>query len=322
MHGALRAVGCLFGVIVLTMTGAPAIAAPSSLTVATAGAMGGYRSLGGAICRMVNATRKSHRLRCSVVLTEGSVANIRDVLSGAVDMGIAQGDTLHYARVGEGPFRAAPHGNLRRLFSLYPEVFTLVVRKDAGIRRFEDLRGKRVAIGTEGSGTRASMDLAMEAFGVERAELKGAVELGFVDLAAALCENRIDAFALIDAHPNSIVEDAASGCPAEIVSVTGQQIDALLAARPYFAKAQIPGGMYRGTDSARASFGTAATVVVAADMPVDTAYAITKAVFDHFDDFRKFHPALAPLTMDAAVNGGDAPLHPGAVKYFKEIGLM
>jgi TRAP transporter TAXI family solute receptor len=322
MHGALRAAGCLFGVIFFAMADAPAIAASTSITVATAGAMGGYRSLGGAICRMVNATRKSHRLRCSVVLTEGSVANIRDVLSGAVDMGIAQGDTLHYARVGEGPFRNAPHSNLRRLFSLYPEVFTLIVRKDAGIRRFEDLRGKRVAIGTEGSGTRATVDLALKAFGVERSELKSAVELGFVDLAAALCENRIDAFALIDAHPNLIVEDAASGCPAEIIPVTGQQIDALLAARPYFEKAQIPGGVYRGTASARTSFGTAATVVVAADMPVDTAYAITKAVFDHFDDFRKLHPALAPLTKEAALKAGDVPLHPGAVKYFMEVGLM
>jgi len=322
MQGALRAAGCLFGVIVFAIAGTPAIAASTSVTVATAGEMGSYRPLGGAICRMVNATRKGHRLRCSVLLTEGSVANIRDVLSSAVDMGIVQGDTLHYARAGEGPFRNAPHPNLRRLFSLYPEVFTLVVRKDAGIRRFEDLRGKRVAVGTKGSGTRATMEVALEAFGVGRSELKRAAELGFLDLVPALCENRIDAFVFVDAHPNLIVKDATGGCPAEIVPLTGQRLDALLAARPYIEKALIPGGMYRGTDAERTSFGTAATVVVAADMPVDTAYAITKAVFDHFDDFRKLHPALAPLTRDAAVNGGDAPLHPGAVKYFKEVGLM
>ena len=175
----------------------PATAAPVTITIGTAGVMGVYYPLGGAVCRMVNVTRKVHKLRCSVEPSEGSVANIRDVMSGAVDVGIAQSDTQYHARQGEGPFKDKPQPKLRALFNVYPEMLVVMAREEANVRRFEDLKGKRVSIGTPGSGTRATMDLVMNAHGVARGDLKAAVEMKFVEMPPALCENKIDAFVFV-----------------------------------------------------------------------------------------------------------------------------
>ena len=300
----------------------PAHAAHTTITVGTAGVMGVYYPLGGAVCRMVNVTRKLHKLRCSVEPSEGSVSNIRDVMSGDVDVGIAQSDIQFYARQGEGPFKDKPQPKLRALFSVYPELLTVMTREDANVTRFEDLRGKRVSIGTKGSGTRATMELVMSALGVKASDFKAALELKFVEMAPALCDNKIDAFVFVAGHPNPVLQDAANGCKTKIVPVTGAAIDALVAARPYYAKAEIPARLYKGTDSAQPTLGTLATLVVSADMSDATAYAITKAVFDNFDDFRKLHPALVALTKQDAMKVGAVPLHPGAAKYFKEAGLM
>ena len=310
-------------VVLCTALAAPLPAASAqTITIGTAGVMGVYYPLGGAICRMVNVTRKVHKLRCSVEPSEGSVANIRDVMSGDVDVGIAQSDVQYHARSGEGAFKDKPQPKLRALFSVYPELLTVMTREDANIRSFLDLKGKRVSVGTAGSGTRATMDLVMDAMGVKRSDFKTAVEIKFLEMSPALCENKIDAFVFVAGHPNAILHEAANSCRTRIVPVAGEAIDALVAGRAYYAKAEIPGHMYKGTDAPQATFGTVATVVVSEDMPDATAYAITKAVFDNFEDFRKLHPALAGLTKTDALKGETVPFHPGAVKYFKEVGLQ
>jgi TRAP transporter TAXI family solute receptor len=298
-----------------------AIAAPQTITIGTAGVMGVYYPLGGAICRMVNVTRKVHGLRCSVEPSEGSVANIRAVMAGDVDVGIAQSDVQYYARQGEGPFKDKPQPKLRALFSVYPELLTLMARDDANIRRFEDLKGKRVSIGTSGSGTRATMELVMNAFGLKRGDLKAAAEIKFVEMPTALCDNKIDAFVFVAGHPNTIFQDAANGCKTHVVPVAGPPVEDLISGRPYYATASIP-PIYKGMNGPAQTFGTIATIVVSADMPETTAYAITKAVFDNFDDFRKLTPALGGLTKTDALKGDTVPFHPGALKYLKEVGLM
>ena len=306
-----------------TLAGLPAVHAQrTNVTIGTAGVMGVYYPLGGAVCRMVNATRKEHRIRCSVEPSEGSVANIKGVIEGDVDLGFAQSDTQYYALKGQGPFKDNPQPKLRALFTVYPEVFTLMARADANIRKLEDIKGKRIAIGTAGSGTRATLELVLKAYGIKRSDLKSAVELKFIELAPALCDNKIDAFVFVAGHPNAILSDAATSCATSIAAVAGAPIDKLVASQPFYAKAEIPARMYKGTDTAQPSFGTVATMVVSADMPEATAYAITKAVFENFADFRKLHPAIAHITKEGSLRGETVPFHPGAVKYFKEAGLM
>jgi TRAP transporter TAXI family solute receptor len=305
-----------------------ALAAPSpseaaeTITIGTAGVMGVYYPLGGAICRMVNVTRKVHKLRCTVEASAGSVANIENVLAGKVDVGIAQSDMQYAAKMGEGPFKAAAQPKLRALFSVYPELLTVMTREDANIRTLADLRGKRVSLGPPGSGTRATMELVLDAVGVSKSDLKSALGLKFVEMSPALCENKIDAFAFVAGHPNPVFHEAADSCKTRIIAVEGKAVDRLLASRPYYARADVPGRVYKGTDAPQATFGTMASVVVGEDMPESVAYAITKAVFDNFEDFRKLHPALAGLTKEQAVKGMAVPLHAGAVRYFKEVGLM
>jgi uncharacterized protein len=307
--------------LVLACAASPVLAAGKQVvTIGTAGVQGVYYPLGGAVCRMINVTRKSHGLRCTVAPSEGSVANIRAVLAGTYEMGLAQSDMQYRARAGEPPF-AAPTSRLRALFSIYPELFTVMARPDAHVRTIADLKDKRVSLGTRGSGTRATAELVLAAFGLAPADLRQVADLRFVELAPALCEGKVDAFVFVAGHPNPVFQDAAGACGAALVPVEGAAVDAMLAARPYYAKASIPAGLYRGS-AAVPTFGTVASLVVSEDMPEATAYAITKAVFDHFDDFRRMNPALANATRAGAATGSAVPLHPGAVRYFKEVGLM
>jgi TRAP transporter TAXI family solute receptor len=299
----------------------PALAA-QTITIGTAGVMGVYYPLGGAICRMVNVTRKTHKLRCSVEPTAGSVANIRGVIAKNIDVGIAQSDMQYAARAGEGPFKGAAQPKLRALFSVYPELLTVMTREDSNVRTLADLRGKRVSLGPPGSGTRATMDLVMEAVGLNKSELKSALELKFVEMSPALCENKIDAYVFVAGHPNPVFHEAADSCKTRIIPVQGGPIDTLVQSRPYYAKAEVPGRVYKGTELPQPTFGTMATVIVSEDMPEEVAYAVTKSVFDNFDDFRKLHPALADLTRAQALKGETVPFHAGAVRYFKEVGLM
>ncbi|MFO1302933.1 MAG: TAXI family TRAP transporter solute-binding subunit [Burkholderiales bacterium] len=304
------------------------LAAPSralaagTLTIGTAGVMGIYHPLGGAVCRMVNVTRKTHKLRCTVAPSDGSVANIKGVLDGSIDLGIAQSDMQYAAKMGEGPFAGTPQPRLRALFSLYPELFNVMAREDARIGSLADLRGKRVSLGPPGSGTKATMAQVMEAVGLATSDLASARELKFVEMAPALCENKIDAFAFVAGHPNAVFHEAADACGVRFVPVNGGPIDALVEGRPYYGKAEIPANVYRGTGAPQPTFGTRATLVASADLPDDVAYAVTKAVFDHWDDFRKLHPALFGVGKAQALEGASVPFHPGAVRYFKEAGLM
>jgi TRAP transporter TAXI family solute receptor len=250
------------------------------------------------------------------------VFNINAVMSGDMDIGFAQSDTQYYAMTGAAAFKDKPQPKLRALFSVYPELLTLVTRQDANIKTFADIKGKRINIGDPGSGTRGTTELVMTALGIKQEDLKFAGELKFVEMAPALCDNKIDAFTFVAGHPNAIFQEAASTCASSIASVTGPAVDKLVKENAFYAKASVPGKMYKGTDNPQPTFGVMATVVASADLPEQTAYVITKAVFDNFDDFRKLHPAVANITKEQMLDGNTVPFHPGALKYFKEKGLV
>lgn len=301
----------------------PAVAQQQKfITVGTGGIVGVYYPLGGAICRFVNASRKDHGLRCTVESTGGSVFNINAVMSGDMDIGFAQSDTQYYAMTGAAAFKDKPQPKLRALFSVYPELLTLVTRQDANIKTFADIKGKRINVGDPGSGTRVTTELVMKEMGIKLEDLKFAGELKFVEMAPALCDNKIDAFTFVAGHPNAIFQEAATTCASSIASITGPAVDKLVKENAFYAKASVPGKMYKGTDNPQPTFGVMATVVASADLPEQTAYIITKAVFDNFDDFRKLHPAVANITKEQMLEGNTVPFHPGALKYFKEKGLM
>ncbi len=314
----------LFGTV-LFMGAAPTQAADQKfVTIGTGGVTGVYYPTGGSICRLVNKNRKVHGIRCSVESTGGSIYNLNTIAAGELDMGVCQSDWQYHAYNGTSKFKAkGPNKNLRAVFSVHPEPFTVVARADSGIKEFKDLKGKRVNIGNPGSGQRGTMEVVMKAYGWTKADFKLASELKSAEQGKALCDNKIDAMVFTVGHPSGSIKEPTTSCDSIIVPVTGPEIDKLVKDNSYYRMATIPGGMYRGTDTDTKTFGVGATFVSSTDVDEVIIYNVVKAVFENFDQFKKLHPAFKNLKKEEMIKDGlSAPLHKGAIKYYKEAGLM
>jgi len=310
-------------VIAFASFAAPALAQQKFVTIGTGGVTGVYYAVGGAICRLMNKNRVQTGLRCSVESTGGSVFNVNAIKAGELDFGLAQSDVQFNAAKGEGQFKGNADPDLRAIFSVHPEPFTVLARPDVGVKQFADFKGKRFNIGNPGSGTLLSMEELLKQLGWTKADFALAAELKADEQGTALCDNKIDGFFYGVGHPSAAIQDPTIACGAKLISLTGPAVDALVKGHPYYAKATIPGGMYANNPNPTETYGVLATVVTSAKVSDDTVYALVKAVFDNFDEFKKLHPAFAILDPKAMItNGLSAPLHPGAVKFYKEKGWM
>jgi TRAP transporter TAXI family solute receptor len=295
------------------------------ITIGTGGVTGVYYPAGGAICRLINAGRNEHGIRCSVESTGGSVYNVNTMRQGELDFGVVQSDIQYNALEGLGEeFEGqGPFEDLRAVFALHPEPFTLLARADSGIETFDDLKGKRVNVSDPGSGSRATFGVLMEVKGWTMNDFALASELKSAEQGQALADNKVDAIAFIVGHPNGSIQEATTTTDARLIPVSGPEVDALVEANPYYSKAVIPGGMYPGNPEDTETFGVGATFVTTADMSDEAVYELVKAVFENFEDFKKLHPAFAQLEKEEMTRAGlSAPLHPGAEKYYREAGLM
>lgn len=301
-----------------------ALAQQKFITIGTGGVTGVYYAVGGAICRLVNKDRKTHGIRCSVESTGGSIFNINAIKSGEQEFGMAQSDWQYHAVKGTSTFKdAGPYGDLRAVFSVHPEPFTVVARKEAGVTKFEDLKGKRVNIGNPGSGTLASMKELLGALGWTEKDFSLAAQLKADEHGPALCDNKIDAFFYGVGHPSANIQDPITSCGAKLVTLAGPAVDKLVGANPFYAKVNVPGGLYPGHKEPTATYGVMATMVSSAKVPDEAVYIVTKAVFENFDEFKKLHPAFSALQPANMVkDGNSAPLHAGAAKYYKEKGWL
>ncbi|NND42623.1 MAG: TAXI family TRAP transporter solute-binding subunit [Silicimonas sp.] len=289
------------------------------ITIGTGGQTGVYFVVGQSICRLVNRGTAEHNLKCTAPSTGGSIANINAIKAGDMDMGVAQSDWQYHAYNGSSEFEGDKFDNLRAVFSVHGEPFTVVARADSEIATFDDLFGKRVNVGNPGSGQRATMDVVLDAMGKSSDDFALASELKPAEQSAALGDNKVDAIIYTVGHPNGSIQEATSTVDARLVSVTGDAIDKLVADNPYYAKATIPGGLYANNDEDTETFGVKATFVTSADVPDDVVYTVVKAVFDNFDRFKGLHPAFANLKEeDMIADGLSAPLHPGAEQYYRE----
>jgi TRAP transporter TAXI family solute receptor len=301
----------------------PAAAQQRFVTIGTGGVTGVYYAVGGAICRLMNKSRQKTGIRCSVESTRGSVFNINALKSGELDFGMTQSDVQYDAFRGLAQFKGEPMADLRVVMAVHPEPFTVVARKEAKITKFEDFKGKRFNVGNPGSGTLASMEQLLAEMGWSRKDFSLATELKADEQGPALCDNKIDGFYYGVGHPSAAIQDPTTTCDAKLVPLTGPAIEALLKKYPYYSVATIPGGMYANNPQATTTYGVRALLVTSARQPDDVVYNLVKAVFDNFDEFKKLHPAFANLDPKDMLKAGiTAPLHPGAVKYYKEKGWM
>lgn len=303
---------------------APAVAQERYITIGTGGQTGVYYVVGQSVCRMVNRGSEEHSIRCNAPSTGGSVANVNGMKSGELDMGVVQSDVQYRAYNGEANFEEeGPWGDMRAVFTMHGEPLTVVARADAGIDNISDFLGKRVNIGNPGSGQRNTMDVVMEAFGWDEDTFALASQLDAAEQASALSDNNIDAMVYVVGHPNGSIQEATTTIDANLVSVTGDEIDTLIEEYPYYTRSVIPGGLYRGNDEDVETFGVAATFVSSADVDEDIVYETVKAVFENFDRFKRLHPAFENLNEEDMISDGlTAPLHDGAARYYRERGWI
>jgi len=316
--------GGLLGAALLAALPGTGFAQQKFVTIGTGGVTGVYYAAGGAICRLLNKDRKTTGIRCSVESTGGSSYNINTIKAGELDFGMAQSDIQYNGYKGEGSFKSAgAFADLRSVFSVHPEPFTVLARKDAGVTKFEDFKGKRFNVGNPGSGTRDSMEELLGAMGWTLKDFSLASELKADEHGPALCDNKIDGFFYGVGHPSANIQDPTTSCGAKLISLEGPAIDKLVKAHSYYAYATIPGGLYANNPNPTKTYGVLATLITSSKVDNEVVYQLVKAVFENFDDFKKLHPAFANLDPKHMIKDGlSAPLHPGAVKYYKEKGWM
>ena len=302
--------------------GSSAALAEPALTVGTGSRAGVYFEAGRALCQLVETAAAG--LTCQAAATDGSIANLRNLRAGGLQLAIAQSDWQYHAFNGSDRFAEdKPDPDLRALFSLHSEAFLLVARRDAAIRRLQDLAGKRVNIGNPGSGQRGTMEIVMRAMAWERASFPLVEELPADQQSLALCNDRIQAMVYIVGVPNDSVGQAMRLCDAVIVEVSGRPIDILVAKYPFYVPMDVPGGLYAGNPHDVSTFGVTATVVSSARVDAGAVYAVTKAVFENLETLRRLHPAFRHLNAQHMIADGlTAPLHEGALRYYRERGWL
>ena len=302
-----------------------AAATEKYITIGTGGQTGVYYPAGGAICRLVTRGSKEHGItKCTPETTGGSIYNLNAIRQGELDVAVAQSDWHYNSYYGKGVFAAqGPDKGLRSIMSLHSEPFTVVARADAGIKKFDDLKGKRVNIGNPGSGMRATMEEVMRAKSWSNDDFKLVSELKAAEQSQALCDNKIDAMVFAAGHPNGSIQEVTTTCETRLIPVEGPTIDKLVEENPYYAYAVIPGGMYEGNPDDIKTFGVKATLVSSEQISDDIVYNVTKAIFENFDVFKTLHFVFAGLDKQTSIEDGlTSPLHEGAKRYYKEAGLL
>jgi len=292
------------------------------ITIGTGGVTGTYYPTGGAVCRLVNKTKKESGIRCSVESTGGSVYNVNTIRAGELDFGIAQSDVVHYAINGEDKFEGNPYKGLRSVMGIYTELLALVVSKESGIKTMSDIKGKRINVDIPGSGTRVTAEIVMKALGVSTDDLALVSELKSTEGPNMLKDRKIDGYFGVFGHPTANIKDAATSVDAYLVPIEGPEIDELTKKYPYYAKGLISGTFYRGITNDTPSIGVKAVLVTSDKVSEKAVYTLTKAIVENFEEFKKLHPAYKTITKESLLEGIVAPLHPGAEKYYKEAGLL
>lgn len=325
---ALAACCALSGLVATPLGTRPALAqdaaidASRHLVVGTAPVAGHYYPTGGALCRLVNTRRAEHGLRCLVEATAGAEENLTRLKAGDLAFALVPSDWQYHAhRSGLGTGDDQPFTTLRAVLSLQALSFTLLAAPDSGVETLADLEGKRVNLGPTGSAWRSTGDFLIAALGWSPEDFAELVELDAENQAEGLCDGRVDALLLPASHPSGPVARATDSCGARLLGVNGAAVDRLLGEWAFYAPAVIPGGLYANNPEPVASFGLRATLVTTQSQSADTVYQLTKLIFEGLEDLRAQHAVFAGLSVEDMISAGlSAPLHEGALRYFKERG--
>jgi TRAP transporter TAXI family solute receptor len=297
------------------------------ITIGSGDFSGVYFPVGLTIAKMINNKRNVYGIRATVESTRGSVFNLNAIMAGYLEFGLAQSDIQYQAVMGLGEWvKKGPQNELRAVFSIHPESLCLVAAVDAGIKTMADLKGKRINLGNPGSGQYLNSIDALQAAGLNPKSDIYAEKAKAFEAPVLLQDRRIDAFFCTVGHPSETLQNATSGeRKVRFIPITGPGVDQMVADHNYYTQTTVPvPQFYPGAENPEdvKTFGVIATLCTSTKMPDPVVYAITKEVFDNFAQFKRQHPAFRDLTKEDMLKGLTAPLHRGAIKYFKEAGLL
>jgi TRAP transporter TAXI family solute receptor len=300
----------------LALTASP-VFAQMQLSVATGGTGGVYYPMGGGLAEIIN--NHTYEYSATAEVTGASVENMGLVATGDADLAIGLADTVQQAQTGTGRFEGQQLEMIRGIASLYANMVQIVTLEGSGINSLEDMRGRRVSIGAPGSGTEVNAAAILEANGLSYDDIEEQ-RLNFNETADALANGDIDAGFWSVGAPTSSILNLATTQSISMVSLSDAEIGAAMAANPIFAQTTLPGGLYTGVDADVAVLGVPNVLVVSSEMSDDLAYAITSAMFENIADLQAVHPAANQTTVAFTLAATPVPLHPGAIRYYEEIG--
>lgn len=291
--------------------------AQEQLSIATGGTGGVYFPMGGGLAEIINGKIDGYSATAEV--TGASVENMGLVATGDADLAIALADTVQQGYTGTGRFEGNALPMVRGLASLYANMIQIVALEGSGITSLEDLRGKRVSIGAPGSGTEVNAAAILNANGITYDDIEEQ-RLNFNETADALANGDIDAGFWSVGAPTSSILNLATTNNIVLIAMTEAEIAAARAADATFATTTLPGGTYNGVDADMTVLGIPNVLVASSEMSDDLAYAITRAMFENIADLQAVHPAANETTVDFTMSATPIPLHPGAIRYYEEIG--
>ena len=298
--------------------------APKVLTIGTGRMMGSYYPTGLAIANVVNKKQSSNGFRLEVMETGGSVFNVNAVMNGEIDFGMIQADNQFHAINGLDDWKdAGPQKDLRSIFGTYVESLTLVASDDSGVKTLNDLKGKRVDIRPSDSGVRKNAIDALRIAGLDWEKDIVAFEEETFNGPKLLLDGQIDAFFHTVGHPSKAIMFATTNVKrVRIIPIIG--VEKIISEKPYYLKSIIPMKFYRGALNNKdvETFGMKATFATTSNLPDDVVYAITKAIYEDFSSFQRYTEVLNTVSKQGLLEGLTAPLHPGAARYYNEIGLQ
>jgi uncharacterized protein len=287
--------------------------------------------LSNAICKMVakqpslesgtGTSEKSYR--CTAPATSGSLFNLAQVQSGNFQFAFARSDEVYTAYNEIKSEQIKPFKEIRSIFSTTPTAFQLITKKNSDIKDWKSLKGKIVRIGKEGTSDRQAFDYLIEANRVNKSFFSSTIETSNSFASEDICKKKIDAFGFVGTIPEANIEKAASECGAHVLDLTNLNINRVFKNASFYSKISIPKGTYKNNDKDIVTFGFINNLITHEKVSDEIVYNLVKSIFDNFPNFKKENPLFNNLKIQQMIKSGlSAPLHPGAIRYYKEKGWM
>lgn len=295
----------------------------SHLLLGTGSVSGVYFPIGGVICRLLNRHKSLHSIRCSLESTGGSIYNLRELRKGSFDLVFAQSDWQYHAYNGSSTFRdVGPNEQLRSVFALEADPIALIVKQDSDINSFDDLENRIVSFGYTRSLQHRIINDYLEIKGWDEKKFRSIWRMSDPKQVAAICSGKVESILLLTSSLDEILRDLDDECRLKFVPIAGPEVAKLIKEKSYYRTGVIQKGLYLDSEKDIESFGLGASFVALESTSPKAIYHVVKEIVENFKDFQSLHPSLRTLSKKELPKAGlTAPLHPGALRYYKEARL-